>query len=314
MNNFWKKQNKPILALAPMAGVTDAPFRIMCREYGADVLYSEMGSVTALVYAPEKTLELLTYNPELESPYVVQLFGSDPDHFAQATKIVTEKIKPQGIDINFGCPVKKIQKQGAGAVLMRDMKLARDCIKATIDNTDLPVSIKTRAKVDDVNVLQFLEFVSSLDIKALMIHGRTLAQGFSGPIDTEIIKKARDYFGGPIMANGGINTPADAQKILEKTQVDGLGIARGSMGKPWLFEDIKKSLENQSYSEKGREEIFAIAMKHSELMRKLKGDGGMIEMRKHLCWYMHGMPGAAEMRQRMVGVNTLDDIKEILSL
>lgn len=310
-NNFWEKINKPVYALAPMAGFTDSAFRQICREYGADVVYSEMASVTALVFAPEKTLELVSYNKK-EAPYVVQLFGSNPEHFAKATRIITEKIKPQGIDINFGCPVKKVQKQGAGAVLMNNLSLSREIIKAVIDNTDLPVSIKTRTRVGDVDVLQFLENVQDLDIKAVMIHGRTLAQGFAGPIDTQIIKKvtakagqARKYFSGVILTNGGIIKGEDIAEVLKKTGADGVGIARGALGQPWIFDKKIKESPN-------KEKIFKIALKHAKLARKLKGKQGIIEMRKHLCWYVAGLEGASGLRKKLVLVETLDDIKEIL--
>ena len=229
--NFYKNLNKNPLALAPMAGVADSAFRQMCKKFGADVLYSEMASVTALFYAPEKTLELVEF-AESERPYVVQLFGSDPEHFAHATRVITEKVKPDGIDINFGCPVPKVRKQGAGAVLMADLKKSKEIIKATIDNTDLPVSIKTRTKSGEVEILQFLDYINDLDIKALMIHGRTLNQGFVGEIDTALIKKAREYFGGFIFANGGINSVMDAEKIKRETEADGLALARGALGRP----------------------------------------------------------------------------------
>jgi len=305
-NNFYKKLNKGALAMAPMAGVADSAFRQMCKKHGADVLYSEMASVTALVYSPEKTLELVEFD-EIERPYVVQLFGSDPKHFAQATKVITEKIKPEGIDINFGCPVPKVRKQGAGAVLMGDMKKAKEVILATIDNTDLPVSIKTRTKVGDVGVLDFLDYISDLDIKALMIHGRTLNQGFVGEIDTEVIRKTRDYFGGFLFANGGINSVADAEKILVESEADGLALARGAFGRPWLFEEIKNKQEKQV----DKDFIIRTALEHAELVFKLKGEQGIVELRKHLCAYVGGMPGAREIRGKMVGVNIIEDIKSV---
>ena len=306
MKSFWSKNKKSILALAPMAGVTDSAFRQICKSFGADVVYSEMASVTALSYSPKKTLEMLRFEKQ-ERPYVVQLFGSKSEHFAKATKIITKEIKPDGIDINFGCPVKKVQKQGAGAVLMDNLKLAREIIKTTIENTGLPVSIKTRSKVGKTDVLEFLDFVSDLDIKALMIHGRTLGQGFSGPVDTKIIKKARDHFGGIILANGGINSYDDAVKILEQTQADGPGIARGAMGRPWIFKALRTGQDVK------REFLPTkkIALKHAELAEKLKGKQGIIEMRKHLCWYVAGLPGARQMRNDLIRVETLEEIRRI---
>lgn len=314
-NNFWeklKKKGKPIYALAPMAGVTDSAFRQICKEYGADVLYSEMASATALVYAPQKTLEIVEFAKK-ERPYVVQLFGSKPEHFAIATKIITEKVKPDGIDINFGCPVKKVQKQGAGAILMSNLKLSYEVIKSVVENTDLPVSVKCRAYVEvskdkKISVLDFLEKIKGLDVKALMIHGRSMAQGRTGEIDWEIIREAKSRFDGIVLANGGIMEEKTAKDLLEKTGVDGLGVARGALGKPWIFEDVK----SQKPKVKSKEEIFKTALKHAKLAYKLKGDAGIREMRKHLCWYVAGLPGASELRGELVKVENLDEIKKIL--
>ena len=243
--NFYQKlknssrNERAILALAPMAGITDSAFRQMCKKFGADIVYSEMASVNALVYNPQTTLEMLQFS-KIERPYVVQLFGSDPKYFVQATKLIQKIIKPDGIDINFGCPVKKVAKQGAGAVLMNDLKLSKEIIKSVIDATDLPVSIKLRSKVGKIDALKFLNNVNDLDIKAIMIHGRTLNQGHSGLVDCEIIKKARDYFNGIILANGGVKDLTSAQELLDKTKADGIGIGQGALGRPWLFEEIKK--------------------------------------------------------------------------
>lgn len=317
MKNFWTQLNKPIYALAPMAGITDSAFRQICKQFGADVVYSEMVSATALAYNPERTLEMLRFS-EAERPYVVQLFGSNLKHFVKATKLVSEKIKPDGIDINFGCPVPKVVKQGAGAVLMQNLKLAKQVIRNVAENTDLPVSVKVRkeakpltrgfASGKNVDCLKFLDYMSDLPIKAVMIHGRSLAQGFSGPMDTEIIKKARDYFNGIILANGGINSYDDAVQILDQTEADGVGIARGALGKPWIF----KAVRTGQSAQRSRKAVFKIALKHAELAEKLKGKQGIIETRKHLCWYVHGLPGACEMRRKLVQVKTIKDIEKIL--
>lgn len=307
MKNFWQKLNKPFYALAPLAGVSDLPFRQLCRDYGADVVYSEMASVAALKFSPQKTLELIRFE-EKERPYVVQLFGSEPKHFAMAAKLVTEKIKPDGIDINFGCPVPKVAKQNAGATLFKDIKLSHDIIKATTLATDLPVSIKTRTKAGDVGLLEFLDYMQDLDIKALMVHGRTLKQGFSGDIDYALIKKTRDYFGGIIMTNGGIVDRESAKKALAETGVDGLGIARGAFGKPWIFKELK----NQNFKPLGKEEIFKVIIKHAELVLQYKGEKKLVDMRKHLCWYTQGFPGAKLLREKLLQVETIDDIKRVL--
>ncbi len=320
--NFWEKlkdSGRPILALAPMAGFTDTAFRQICAKQGADVLYSEMASVTALHYyatakKPDRdnggkvTMELLRFNRRLEKNYVIQLFGSTPEHFATATKVVSQKIKPAGIDINFGCPAGKVIKQGAGADLMKDLKRSRAVIKAVLDNTDLPVSIKLRAKSGEVGVLEFLENISDLPVAAVMIHGRTLAQGFAGAPDFKIVKESRQHFKGVIIANGGINTLRDAKEALAASGADGLGLARGILGKPWLFKEIKDNKEINI----SPKEILKLMLKHATLAVKLKGEGILVEMRKHLVWYVQAFPGASRLRSELVTVSSLADVKRIV--
>jgi tRNA-dihydrouridine synthase B len=271
-----------------------------------------MASATALFYNQNvknnPTLELLEFSKK-ERPYVVQLFGSEPKHFETAVKIIEKEIKPDGIDINFGCPVPKVAKQKAGAELFKDLKKSREVIKAVIVNTNLPVSIKTRTRAGNINVLRFLDNISDLDVKAIMIHGRTLKQGFVGDIDTKIIKKARDYFGGIILANGGIESWEDAERILRETEADGLGIGRGAIGRPWIFEEV----ENQKSKVKSKKEIFKIAINHAKLVEKLKGEQGIVEMRKHLCAYVQGLPSAKNLRNELVKVEKLKDIKNIFN-
>jgi len=345
MLNFWLKLKKPILALAPMAGLTDSAFRQICKDFGADVVYSEMASATALNYNPIKTLKILESNKK-EAPYVIQLFGSNPTHFVKAVKIIIGKKTvsdckkqkfeyhiPQGIDINFGCPVKKIKKQGAGAILMDNPKLAREIIKSVIAATNLPVSIKCRSEVNKINVLKFLDKINDLDIKAIMIHGRSMINGRAGEVNWKIIKKARDHFGGIILANGGVMTAEDAHNLIQKTEADGIGIARGALGKPWIFgamvndkllminggHEKKSSVDKQILCEKNNyqpsnKEIFKTALRHSKLAYKLKGKTGIIEMRKHLCCYIHGIPNASELREKLVKVESLKNIEEIFKI
>ena len=236
--------NKPILALAPMAGITDSAFREICRKNGADVVYSEMASVSALFFKPGKTLELLKFGKK-ERPYVIQLFGKDPKHFAKATQIVTKELKPDGIDINFGCPAKKVFGHGSGCALMPQKELAREIISAVCENTDLPVSIKIRAGIKDLTAIHFIENIKDLPFTAVMVHGRTYEGGFSAVPNFEIVEKIKKFIPDKIvLANGGINTPEDAKNVLEKyPTLDGLGIARGSWGKPYLFSQIKESVK-----------------------------------------------------------------------
>jgi tRNA-dihydrouridine synthase B len=355
MDNFWKKIKKPILALAPMAGITDSAFRQISKKYGADVTYSEMASVSALYFKPAKTLRLVKFSKN-ERPYVVQLFGKDPEHFAKAAKIITEKIKPDGIDINFGCPAKKVFGHGSGCALMADIKLAREIISAVCENTNLPVSIKIRAglhpvkyagggaaspqfnRVKNTSALDFIEKTKDLPYPAVMIHGRTYEGGFSGPVDFSVCEKIKKIAPDKIvLANGGIDTPEDTIKILEShPALDGLGIARGAWGRPWIFQEIKNllkiyphtksnqkliQLSDQSINEKFKyfhPDYFGVGVKkimieHAKLIYKDKKELGMLEIRKHLCWYIKGFPGASELRKKLVLAKSVGEIKEILN-
>jgi nifR3 family TIM-barrel protein len=321
--NFWqklKRRGRPILALAPMAGFTDSAFRQIAKKYGADVLYSEMASAAALFYNNQKsgrckkektenaTLELLKFDRRKEKYYVVQLFGSDPEYFSAAARIITKKIKPDGIDINFGCPVLKIVKQGAGSGLMKNLKKSRAVIEAVLANTDLPVSIKIRARAGVVTAEDFLQNISDLPIAALMIHGRTLSQGFAGEPDWRVVKEARKYFKGVILANGAVNNLATARQVLKETKADGLGLARGVLGRPWLFQEIKTG---QQINLTPRQ-IFKVLLNHAAAVQKSKGKKGIIELRKHLVWYVARLTGAAKLREQLVRASSLKEIKNLL--
>ncbi len=310
MNNFWKKLNKPILALAPMAGITDSAFRQICKKFGADVLYSEMASSSALYFNPQKTLELVKFKKN-ERPYIIQLFGNNADHFGKAVKIITEKAMPDGIDINFGCPAKKVYSLGSGAALMADFKKSRQIIRAVLDNTNLPVSIKIRSAVGKKTGVNFIKKVLDFPISAVMIHGRSYEQGFIGEVDFKSIKKIKEIFPGIVLGNGGINSPEDAEKMLKRTGADGLGIARGAGGRPWIFTHIRDYLKIGKYKEKTQQQIFKIALQHSRLAEKEKGEYGIIEMRKHLCWYVKKMPKASALRQRLIKVKSYKDCRRI---
>lgn len=313
-NNCWeklKKNKKPILALAPMAGVTDSAFRQMCVKYGADIVYSELASASALHFDSEKTFDLLKFRKS-ERPYIVQLFGNNPEHFAKAARIVTEKIKPDGIDINFGCPAKKVFNIGAGCALMNDFKLAKQIIKTTIDNTDLPVSIKIRSSLGKKTGVNFVKYMKDLHITAIMVHGRTYHGGFTGVPDFKTIKKIKEIFPGIVLGNGGVYSPEEALTMLKETGADGVGIARGAQGNPWLFKQIREYLETGKYKKVTQKQIFKVALQHSKLAEKEGGKNGILEMRKHLCWYIKNMPEASKLRQKLVQVESYKDVEEIL--
>jgi len=298
-----------------------------------------MASVSALFFKPGKTLEMLKFGSE-ERPYVVQLFGNKPEHFAKAARIIsefhsadsppTEKLpgsglsatRPDGIDINFGCPAKKVFGHGAGCALMPQTELAREIISAVCNNTDLPVSIKIRAGIKDINAIDFIESIKDLPFVAIMIHGRTYEGGFSGQIDFALIEKIKKIIPDKIvLANGGIHTPEDAKNILEKCpSIDGLGIARGAWGRPYIFDEIKSALATrrdglQSVSTVyDFEQIKKIAIQHAELLWQNKGKMGILEIRKHMAWYFKGFTNASELRQKLVQAKSVEEIKSILNI
>lgn len=299
-NNFWnklkqEKKGEPILALAPLAGYTDSAFRLICRDFGADVVYSEMASVSGFYYKSEKTLDLLRFSKP-ERPYIVQIFGSNKDHFVEAVKIIEREIKPDGIDINFGCPVKKVLKQGAGSKLMSDLKLSRDIISEVLSVSKLPISIKVRTEAFSIKLIDFLKNIQDLPVSALMIHGRTLKQLFSGPIDTGVIKEARNYFSGIILANGGIDKFSDIKKVISRTKADGVGIGRGSLGRPWIF---SQDLANISRAEE-KELIIKTSLRHLKLIREKRGDISLGEFKGHLAWYLKNFSGASKLRSQVM--------------
>ncbi len=337
--NFWQKLKtsfqggQAILALAPMAGITDSLFRQICKEFGADVVYSEMASASALFFhfrnknagrktsgknlvcnrKLEKTLKLVRFENS-ERPYVVQLFGKNPEHFARAAQIITEKTKPDGIDINFGCPAPKVFRESAGCSLMLDKKLSRKIISAVCQNTHLPVSLKIRSGIRSVDALDFIEYLKDLPFSAVMIHGRRYEDGFSGPVNFEMITKIKEIIPDKIvLANGGINSPGDALQVLQDyPALDGLGIARGALGRPFIFSQIKDLIKNGSYKNYPFSEIKKVMIHHAEMIWKEKREAGIVEMRTHLAWYVKGFSNASELRRKLVRAKSLKEIKEIL--
>lgn len=309
-----------------MAGITDSAFRQICKKYGADVVYSEMASVDALFFKSQKTLELLKFDKK-ERPYIVQLFGKKPEHFAAAAKIVTKKIKPDGIDINFGCPAKKVFGHGSGCALMPQKELARKIISAVCENTSLPVSIKIRAGLKNMNALEFIKNVKDLSFQAVMVHGRTYEGKFSGEVDFEIVEKIKRMIPDRIvLANGGITESEQAIGIFKKyPSLDGIGIARGTLGRPWIFDEIKEILKCHPELVSGSNNrsscrnkfgmtnfIKKIIIEHYKLIYKDKKGVGIFEIRKHLAWYVKGFPGAAELRKKLVQTKSLKEVRKIL--
>ncbi len=318
MSNFWEKLNKPFTVLSPMCGVTDLPYRLICHKYGADVVYTEMIMVQALSHGGEKTLRLAKIDKK-EKPVVLQLGGKDPELFYKSAKIAADEIKPDGIDINFGCPAKKVAGHGSGVALLRDLNLAKEITQATIEGASgLPVSIKTRSMIKSkdksktITSLDLLDKINDLPIAAVMIHGRSFEAPWIEEVDYDYIKSVRDYYKGILIANGGINEPAKAKKVLDITKADGVAIGHGVYGRPWIFNQIKQYLKSGKFDEMSWPEKRKIAIEHAKLAYKLKGDHGLIELRKQLLWYVKGLPNATDYRSTLVRLKAVDEIKKAL--
>ncbi len=221
---------------------------------------------------------------------MIQLFGNKPELFAKAAKEV-EKIGADGVDINFGCPAPKIYKIMGGVRLMRDFNLCYEIVKATCAAVKIPVSIKIRIGIGKVTGLDLVNKIKDLPISAIMVHGRSFEQAFRGEADLEAIKRIKKAFGGVVLGNGGIYTPEKAKDMLVQTGVDGIGLAQGVLGKPWLFKQVKDYLKSGKYKELNFKQIKKVALAHAALNYKLKGKVGILEMRKHLGWYFKGFRG-----------------------
>ncbi|MFH1457493.1 MAG: tRNA-dihydrouridine synthase family protein [Patescibacteria group bacterium] len=311
MTNIWLKlykKNKPILALAPMAGWTDPAFRLICLENGADIIYTEMVSVEALWRKNKKTLDMLKTLPQ-EKNVILQLFGSKPESFKKALKIINFS-SFSGIDINLGCPAHKVTKTGSGVALMDNKEIAREIIETTINNINLPVSIKIRSQVKNTSAIDFIKYIKNLNISAVMIHGRSLKQGFSGEINFEIIKNIKKLLPDiPVLANGGLNTPEDIKNILIKTNADGVGIARGAWGNPFIFDNIKKYIKNTTRPVPTLNKIKKTAVQHATYF--LKYNQNLIPLRKQLLQYFKGQKNASKIRQKIIKIKDLDSLKNI---
>ena len=333
--NFWQKLKRPIKVLAPMAGYTDSAFRLMCKKFGADVVVSELISADAIAFGKlsviptsprlrgagsnqlsvkvtgkknNSTADLLSFY-EAERPFVVQLFGKNTANFAKATKWITANLKPDGIDINMGCPARKVVGSDHGAALLKNPALAVEIVKAVRENTTLPVSVKTRLGWEkDDEILEFAPLLADAGINAIIIHGRTYKDGFSGVARWKNIYKVKEILGKNIIVigNGDVGINDNCQMIYDKNLIDGYAIGRASFGKPWAFCEAEDKLKVES------RKLKEIILEHAKLAEKSKGDKGIVEFRKHLLVYIKGFSNAKKIRLEAVKVSNVADVEKIL--
>lgn len=302
------------LILAPMAGVTDLPFRLLCKEQGCGLLYTEMVSAKAILYKNRNTKELLEVREE-ERPIAVQLFGSDPDIVSDMAAQI-EDGPYDIIDINMGCPVPKVVNNGEGSALMKNPKLVEQILSSMVKKLKKPVTVKFRKGFDDnhVNAVEIARIAEGCGVSAVAVHGRTREQYYSGKADWDIIRQVKEAVKIPVIGNGDIWKPEDARRMMEETGCDGLMIARGAQGNPWLFSRINHYLETgELLPGPDREEICRMIIRHARLQVRLKGEEiGMKEMRKHIAWYTAGLPHSAGIRRDSNLVSTLSELEALL--
>ena len=308
--------NNTKLILAPMAGFGDSAFRTICKRRGADEVISEMISAKAVVFRDRKTFELARRNPE-ETPFRIQVFGSEPDVIGEAVVILKENFSPDGFDINMGCPVGKIVKNGEGSALMKTPSLVEKIVAAAVKSAGtLPVSVKIRRgfSKESVNAVEVALAAESAGADRVAVHGRTRDQLYMPPVDLEIIGEVKRAVKIPVIGNGDITTPESAVEMLEKTGCDHLMIGRGALGRPWIFNEIKSVLQNTAPPEIPRgEKLFEALREHLTLALLDKGERRAIpEARAQIAHYIKGVRGAAEVRNRINHAETFDEIQEIL--
>lgn len=304
------------LILAPMAGVTDMPFRLLCKEQGCGLLYTEMVSAKAILYKNKNTNELMKVTAK-ERPIALQLFGSD----AQIVSDIAHQIEDgpyDFIDINMGCPVPKIVNNGEGSALMKNPKLVEEILTAMVKKVKKPVTVKFRKGFDEtcINAVEIAKIAESCGVAAVAVHGRTREQYYSGKADWDIIRQVKEAVKIPVIGNGDIFTPQDAKRMLEETGCDGLMIARGARGNPWLFSRTNHYLDTgELLPEPSVCEIADMILRHARLQVEMKGEeNGMKEMRKHIAWYTAGLPHSASIRRECNLLETMDELEKLMDL
>ncbi len=297
-----------------MAGVTDLPFRLLCREQGAGLLCMEMISAKALQYKNRNTKALLAIHPE-EYPVSLQLFGSDPDIISEMAKQI-EELPFQILDINMGCPVPKVVKNGEGSALMKDPKLVYQIVSKTVRAVRKPVTVKIRKGFDDahVNAVEIAKIVEEAGGAAVAVHGRTREQYYSGKADWEIIRRVKEAVSIPVIGNGDVTAGETALAMMRQTGCDGVMIGRGAQGNPWIFRELAEYERTGTMPERPSGETVKEAMlRHARLQMEFKGEYlGIREMRKHVAWYTKGLEGAARLRDAINRVESYQELKDLL--
>ena len=302
------------IILAPMAGVSDLPFRLLCQKEGAGMTCMEMISAKAVLYNNKNTESLLAIHPD-EECVSLQLFGSEPAIMAEIAKRIEER-PFKILDINMGCPVPKIVNNHEGSALMKNPELVYDIVRAISEAISKPVTVKIRKGFDEdhVNAVEVARAAEAGGAKAVAVHGRTREQYYSGAADWSIIKAVKEAVSIPVIGNGDIKCGADARRMLEETGCDGVMVGRAAEGNPFIFREITAFMEGREYTAPTLKEIKETVLLHADMQLEYKGEFiGIREMRKHLSWYLKGFEGASALRKRINEMETFEELKEIIN-
>jgi nifR3 family TIM-barrel protein len=313
--NIGRVSVKKTAALAPMAGVADRAYRLMCKKYGASYVVSEMISAKGICYGDKKTSQLCTVT-SAERPMALQLFGGEPDFMAEAVRIVLD-YNPDIIDINMGCPVPKVINTGSGSALMKNIPLAADVVRAAVDVAgDVPVTVKFRSGWDDssINAVEFAKAMENSGAAAVTVHGRTREQFYSGNADRNIIAQVKRAVNIPVIGNGDVTNAASCIDMYNETGCDLVMVGRGSYGNPFIFDEIESSFEGREYTPPTTEDKMRVMLEHIRLILELSEkpeEYAIHEARKHAAWYMNGYYGSAKFRSRCYQLTSYSEAEEL---
>lgn len=315
----WKIGNVEIknqVVFAPMAGVSNISYRQIIKEMGAGLIYSEMISTMGIVYNGKKTIDLINFS-ENERPISIQIFGSDLKSFVEAAKYIEENFHPDIIDINMGCPVPKVAiKSQAGSALLKDPNKIYEIVKAVVDNTNTPITVKIRSGWDDkhINAVEVAKKIESAGASAIAIHARTRSQGYSGSANWNIIKEVKQSVKIPVIGNGDITTPELAKQMLDETGCDAIMVGRATLGNPWIINEIVHYLDTNELLQKptNTEKIEMIKTHYNLLKKYSNTTHALLEIRTHALWYLKGIPGTKEIKTKICQAKTEEEFMNII--